>query len=186
MRVSFHCKALSMRRIYGVCEISKIIPTSIVVPTVVPLANTVSAVERRFASKRPAAATPCDHPRPNRRLLFVYLPERGPWLVTDFGAEDLWHIGNTRRSNLLRITSPASSPSIFLRQRYPPSSPSWAVYFFFFAARIYRQLHGFPCLCFFVFLFVALSNLQFCHPSYSSLFLFLYFLPFSLFRPFFP
>lgn len=66
-----------MRRIYGVGEISKIIPTSIVISTVVPPANTFSAAERRCASKRPAASNSRNPrvcpPRPSRGPLFVHL-----------------------------------------------------------------------------------------------------------------
>lgn len=127
MRVSFHCKALSMRRIYGVGEISKIIPTSIVVSTVVPLANTVSAAERRCASTTTGRGSSRATPASVLQIDDFYLTRGGLWLVTDLSTKDLWRIGNTRRSQFTAhyLARPsASSPRISLRQRYPPSSPS--------------------------------------------------------------
>lgn len=191
MRVSFHCKALSMRRIYGVGEISKIIPTSIVVSTVVPLANTVSAAERRCCQQttgrkrlsQPFASVPV-------RIddLSSFLIRRGPWLVTDFGAEDLWHIGNTRRPQftahyLVRLfTSHFPPPALSTVVSFLRLEP-FTLCFFFLPDRIYRQSRDFPCLYSFVFLFVAFSNSNFAIP-FISLYFYSYifpFLPFSLF-----
>lgn len=184
MRVSFHCKALSMRRIYGVGEISKIIPTSIVVPTVVPLATTVSAVERRCCQQTTGRKRLSQPLRPNRRLLFV-LANSERTVARD----------GLRRRRFVAHWQHAAAP-IYCALPHSPlhlAFPSANVIhrhlllasllFPFFPARIYRQSRDFPCLCSFVFLFVAFSDSNFAIP-FISLYFYSYispFLPSSLF-----
>lgn len=84
-------KVPSIRELYNADEISKIISAFIVVPIIVSPANDRSNNSCNLYSS----------PFANRWLLFVlayvHLTRKGPYLVADLGAEDLWHIGNTRR-----------------------------------------------------------------------------------------
>lgn len=139
-------------------------------------------------AQRPAAAAlaqPLCPSSPNRRLLFVYLTRGGLWLVTDLGTEDLWRIGNTRRSQftahyLARPPRHLAFPSanVIHRRLLLPSS---AIYSFFSPiSPIYRQSRDFPSISLF-FLFLAFSNSNFA----ILLFLFIFISIFSHFSGFY-
>lgn len=91
--------------------------------------------------------------RPNRRPLFVHLTRRGPQLMTDLGAEDLWHIGNTRRTQFTAHYLARSPLRIFLHRRYPPSSPPCVLshLLFLFSGSYISTVARFPLSLFFCF-----------------------------------
>jgi len=119
MRVSFHRKASSMRRIYGVGEISKIIPTFIVVSTIVPPAT--QHYGTALCQQTTDRSNSGNSRVPIRIDGFVHLTRRGPWLVTDLGAEDLWYIGNTRQPPIYCALPRPARP---FTSHFPPSTLS--------------------------------------------------------------
>lgn len=84
------------------------------------------------------------------------------------------------------LPRPPSSPRISLRQRYPPSSPSCVLshLLFLFSDSYISTVARFSLPLFLCFSLRCFFELQFCHPFYFSLFLFLYF-PVSSFLSFF-
>lgn len=163
------CEASSMRRICGVGEISKIIPTSIV-STVVPPANTVSGTA--LCQQTTGRGNSRNPRHPNWRPLFVHLTQRGPWLVTDLGAEDLWHIGNTRRTQFTAhylARSPlhlAFSSTGVIHRRLLRLEP--------FTLSFFRLVYIDSCAIYSVFIFLLLF-IAFSNSNFAILFIPLYF-----------